>query len=48
MQRATVYLKVELEYEKPDSAQKIGGELARMLEKQHGVRQAEVTNTVES
>jgi hypothetical protein len=47
VKRATVYLKVQIEYISPDTAQKIAEELARLVEKQTTVRRAEPSSVME-
>lgn len=41
-----VYLKVEVDLEDTESAEKVQQELVRTLEKHYGVRRAEVTNVI--
>jgi hypothetical protein len=47
MQRADIYLKLEIELDERDDARKLGDELCRQLLKTYGVRNAEVSNIVE-
>ncbi|HZT38359.1 MAG TPA: hypothetical protein VFA28_10700 [Bryobacteraceae bacterium] len=47
MQRADIYLKLEIELDEQDDARKLGHELCRQLLKTYGVRSAEVSNIVE-
>ena len=47
MQRADLYLKVEIELNERDDARKLGQELCRQLMKSYGVRSAEISNIVE-
>ena len=44
--RTDVYLKVVVEYEPPDTAQKIADEICRQVEKVYGVRRAELSNLI--
>lgn len=46
MMRTDVYLKVVVEYDSPDTAQKIAAEICRQVEKVYGVRRAELSNLV--
>ena len=47
MRRTDVYLKLELVLEEKESAERVAAEICRQVRKLHGVRQAEVSNTVE-
>jgi hypothetical protein len=47
MQRADLYLKLEIELNERDDARKLGEELCRQLMKSYGVRAAEISNIVE-
>jgi hypothetical protein len=47
MQRADLYLKLEIELNERDDARKLGQELCRQLMKSYGVRSAEISNIVE-
>jgi hypothetical protein len=46
MLRADLYLKVELELEEKESAERIAAEICRILRKLYGVRSAEVSNII--
>ncbi len=48
MRRTDVYLKLELVLEEKESAERVAAEICRQVRKLHGVRQAEVSNTVAS
>jgi len=47
MRRTDVYLKLELVLDEKESAERVAAEICRQVRKLHGVRQAEVSNTVE-
>jgi hypothetical protein len=47
VKRATVYLKIQIDFSEPDTAQKIAEELCRMVEKQAVVRRAEPSSVME-
>ena len=47
MQRADLYLKLEIELNERDDARKLGEELCRQLMKSYGVRSAEISNIAE-
>ena len=47
MQRADLYLKLEIELNERDDARKLGQEMCRQLMKSYGVRSAEISNIVE-
>jgi hypothetical protein len=47
MQRADLYLKLEIELNERDDARKLGEELCRQLMKSYGVRSAEISNITE-
>ncbi len=47
MQRVDIYLKVELELDEKDTADRLAGELCRQIVKQYGVRRAELSSIVE-
>ncbi len=47
MQRVDLYLKLELELEDKDNANKLASEICRQLLKAYGVRRAEVQNLLE-
>ena len=47
MQRVDAYLKLELEIDDKDSAEKLAGEICRQLLKNYGVRSAELLNIAE-
>ena len=47
MQRADIYLKVELVLDEKESPDRLAAEICRMVRKIYGVRQAEVQNVVE-
>lgn len=44
MNRANLFLKVEVEYDQPDSPERIGADICRQVLKVYGVRQAELSN----
>jgi hypothetical protein len=44
--RTDVYLKVVVDHDPPDTAQKIAAEICRQVEKVYGVRKAELSNIV--
>lgn len=46
MKSLDVYLKVEVDLDEGESAERVMKELVRVLEKQYGVRRAEVTNVI--
>jgi hypothetical protein len=46
MKSIDVYLKVEVDLDEGESAERVMKELVRVLEKQYGVRRAEVTNVI--
>jgi hypothetical protein len=50
MSRTNLFLKVEVEHDATEKAEKIGDELCRQLLRQYGVRAAELSNftTVEA
>lgn len=47
MRRVDVYVKIEMELDERDLAEKVAGEICRQLLKSYGVRAAEVSNVVE-
>jgi hypothetical protein len=47
MQRADLYLKVELDLDGRDTAERLAAEICRAIRKLYGVRQAEVSSIVE-
>jgi hypothetical protein len=47
MQRADLYLKLELELDDKDDKKKVADELCRLLKRSYGVRAAEVSNLVD-
>lgn len=47
MQRADLYIKLEIELNERDDARKLGEELCRQLMKSYGVRSAEISSIVE-
>jgi hypothetical protein len=47
MNRADVYLKVELDLDDLEKPERIAAEICRMLRRVYGVRQVEVSNIVE-
>jgi hypothetical protein len=44
MQRASLFLKVELELDEDDHFERIGEEICRQILKMYGVRRAELSN----
>jgi hypothetical protein len=46
MPRTDIYIKVEVDHDKEETADAIGSELVRQLKKLYVVRRAEVTNHV--
>ena len=47
MRRTDVYLKLELVLDEKEPPERVAAEICRQVRKLHGVRQAQVTNTVE-
>ncbi len=47
MARTDLYIKVELDLNEKEKADRLAGEICRLLAKVYGVRSAEVTNMVE-
>ena len=47
MRRTDVYVKVEVVVEENEPVERIAAEICRQIRKLHGVRHAEVSNTVE-
>ena len=47
MPRTDLYLKVELDLDEKESAERVAAEICRMIRRVYGVRQAEVSNMVE-
>lgn len=47
MDRALIYLKVEVDVDEHDTPEKLGQEILRQVRKLHNVRDVEVTATVE-
>jgi hypothetical protein len=47
MPRTDVYLKVELDLDEKEETGRVAAEICRVIRRIYGVRQAEVTNTVE-
>ncbi len=47
MVRTDVYLKVELVLDEHEPVERVTAEICRQIRKLHGVRQAEVSSTVE-
>jgi hypothetical protein len=47
MRRTDVYLKVELALDEKEQLERVAAELCRMVRRVHGVRSAEVSNTVD-
>jgi len=47
MRRTDVYLKVELVLDEKEQLERVAAELCRMIRRVHGVRSAEVSNTVD-
>lgn len=44
MKRINVYLKVEVDLDEGESAERLSREMVRMIQKMYGVRKAEVQN----
>jgi len=44
MARTNLFFKVEIEHSKEEKPERLGEELSRLLRKQYGVRDAELTN----
>jgi hypothetical protein len=47
MRRTDVYLKVELVLDEKEPVERVAAEICRQIRKLHGVRQAEVSSTVD-
>lgn len=47
MVRTDIYLKVELVLDEKEPVERVAAEICRVIRKLHGVRQAEVSSTVE-
>jgi hypothetical protein len=47
MARIDLYLKVELDLDEEEKAERIAAEICRLIRKVYGVRSAEVSNVVE-
>src|SRR5581483_1284589 len=46
MKRVDLYIKIELELDEEETAERVAGEICRQLEKLYSVRRAEVSNAV--
>jgi hypothetical protein len=46
MQRVDLYIKVEVELDEEETPERIAREICRQLEKNYGVRSAELSNAV--
>ncbi|HNY41769.1 MAG TPA: hypothetical protein PKJ41_15320 [Bryobacteraceae bacterium] len=46
MKRINVYLKVEVDLDEGESAERLSREMVRMIQKMYGVRKAEVQNMI--
>lgn len=46
MKRVVLYIKVEVEVDEEENADRVGAEICRQLEKMYIVRSAELSNTV--
>ncbi len=46
MQRTDIYLKVTIDHDRSDTPEKLAGELCRLLEDFHGVREATLQNYI--
>ncbi|MGH9639340.1 MAG: hypothetical protein ACRD3Y_04720 [Bryobacteraceae bacterium] len=46
MQRVDLYIKVEIELDEKEKAEKVAAEICRQVEKMYVVRSAEVSNSI--
>lgn len=44
MNRANLFFKVEIEFDQPETAERIGAEICRQILRMYGVREAELSN----